>query len=656
MRTFRLALRLAAGGGREPLLRHAVTAVGVGIGVLLLLLALTVQAAVGGRADRSGWISADETTELVAEDAALFLSVDDYHDGEVMTRAYVAALGPNPPVPPGLERLPGPGEVAASPAMQRLFEATPDDQLDDRYPGRVTATIGDAGLAHPDALVAIVGRTPEQLADVRSDELETVRGFDSRLSGYAFFLVVRALLLQGAVLLLVPVVAFIVMATRVASAQREQRLAAIRLVGATRAQAAIIGATETGTAALAGSVAGWASYEVGRRLLAATVTFQGAPFHADDVAVPPRLLLVVLGAVPVLAVVTTLAALARTRLTTPDTGTLARRPLPTARRALPLALGLGGLLAAAPLRRVVEPDTVDDLAAMFTVVTIVGLVAIGPWLCLLAGRAVARFTRRAPGLIAARRIAGDPSATFRAVSGVVLAAFAVTYAAGLVDPAHDELDERASTLPPGVVEVGTAGVPMDTVAPLLSRPNIDAPVDAATGLVGSLRIPTDGTTAAENRVRTEAANLVPNAIIHTRQDLVNREARFFASVGQLLSLFWYGVLVVAACSLTVGMVAGLVERRRPFALLRASGLQLAELRRVVFLETAATMLATATMGVVLGLGASYATARFGELNWAWPGPAAFAAVGVGILAALLLAATTLPLLNAATRHDAVRYE
>ena len=120
--------------------------------------------------------------------------------------------------------------------------------------------------------------------------------------------------------------------------------------------------------------------------------------------------------------------------------------------------------------------------------------------------------------------------------------------------------------------------------------------------IGTVYIPTDGTPAAENRVRTQAANLVPNALIHTQQDRIDTDAFFFDSLEQLQRLVWYFVLLVAACSLTVGMLAGVIERRRPFALLRASGLRLGELRQVVFLETAAAMLVTAAVGVGLGHG------------------------------------------------------
>jgi hypothetical protein len=68
------------------------------------------------------------------------------------------------------------------------------------------------------------------------------------------------------------------------------------------------------------------------------------------------------------------------------------------------------------------------------------------------------------------------------------------------------------------------------------------------------------------------------------------------------------------------------------------------------------MLVTAAVGVGLGLASSYAVALFGDMVWTWPDAGVFAMVGVGVLAALILSAMALPLLDAATRYDAVRYE
>ena len=255
--SFLLGLRLTLAGGRESLLRLVFTAAGVGVGTTLLLLALTGPFAMHGRDVRGGWQSAAyafhpsfgmPNPPVESADGALFLAVSDYFDGDLMTRTYVAALGADPPVPPGLDRLPGPGEVAVSPAMRRLFEVTPDDELDDRFPGRVTTTIGDAGLTHPDELVAIIGRTPDQMRGVQS--VQEVRGFDVRWNGFYFLF--GGGLLTGSVFLFATIVALIFMVTRVAAAQRERRLATIRLAGATRLQTAVMAATETGIGALAG--------------------------------------------------------------------------------------------------------------------------------------------------------------------------------------------------------------------------------------------------------------------------------------------------------------------------------------------------------------------------------------------------------------------
>ncbi|MGH3150203.1 MAG: FtsX-like permease family protein, partial [Streptosporangiaceae bacterium] len=59
---------------------------------------------------------------------------------------------------------------------------------------------------------------------------------------------------------------------------------------------------------------------------------------------------------------------------------------------------------------------------------IVGLIIAGPWLTMAAARTMARRTRHPGTLIAARRLADDPKAAFRAVSGLVLALLITTAA------------------------------------------------------------------------------------------------------------------------------------------------------------------------------------------------------------------------------------
>jgi hypothetical protein len=53
-------------------------------------------------------------------------------------------------------------------------------------------------------------------------------------------------------------------------------------------------------------------------------------------------------------------------------------------------------------------------------------------------------------------------------------------------------------------------------------------------------------------------------------------------------------LIIAACGLAVNIAAGLGERRRPFRLLRLTGVPTGVLRRVVALESALPLFLVAT--------------------------------------------------------------
>ena len=91
---------------------------------------------------------------------------DDYFDGRTIGRIDVAATGPDSPVPPGIPRLPGPGEYYASPPLSTLIASTPADQLAARYPGHQIGVIGSAALPSPDTSIVIVGHTAAELSQV----------------------------------------------------------------------------------------------------------------------------------------------------------------------------------------------------------------------------------------------------------------------------------------------------------------------------------------------------------------------------------------------------------------------------------------------------------------------------------------------------------
>ena len=166
-------------------------------------------------------------------------------------------------------------------------------------------------------------------------------------------------------------------------------------------------------------------------------------------------------------------------------------------------------------------------------------------------------------------------------------------------------------------------------------------------------VPTDGTLAAEERVRALAAIAVPSARTETDGELAARTAEEFAWVDGVLPPAMAFVLLVAACSLTVATVSGLMERRRPFALLRASGVRLGELRRIMLLETGLPLVITALGGMGTAMLVTYMITR---RALGLPDARFFAGLGLAMVAALAVSSLALPLMDVATRHDSARFE
>ena len=164
------------------------------------------------------------------------------------------------------------------------------------------------------------------------------------------------------------------------------------------------------------------------RVPVAGIPFLGQPFFPAELSLsPPDILAVAIG-VPVAAAVAALLALRRVRISPLGVARRVTPKPPRAWRVLPLLAGLAelGFFTVHGL-----PASVGEQVLVFVpgfLLIIVGLVIAGPWLTMAAARVMARRTSRPDTLIAARRLADDPRAAFRAVSGLVLALFITTVA------------------------------------------------------------------------------------------------------------------------------------------------------------------------------------------------------------------------------------
>lgn len=741
----RFGLRLTLAGGREAATRLITVALAVALGVGLLLVTLAGINAVNTQNARYAWVEtgAPGAQHTTGGDPLWWRLTADMFEGELIGRVDVAATGPRSAVPPGLTRLPGPGEYYASPALAAILRATPADELADRYPGRLVGTIGSAGLPAPNTLIVVIGHTAAELSSERgADEVAGISTTSpSSCNGPCFTVGIDAsgiklVLSVVAAALLFPVLIFIGTATRLSAARREQRFAALRLVGATPRQVVVISAVESTVAAVIGVVAGFGLFAALRPLLA-PIPFTGAPFFVGDLTLSAAQVALVALGIPVAAAV--VARLALRRVTISPLGVSRRvtpRP-PRTWRLIPLLAGLAELTWFAVHGR---PPTTDGQIYAFTagiLVTMGGLVLAGPWLTQLGARLMLRRADRPAPLLAGRRLADDPRAGFRAISGLVLALFVGSIAVAIItsidanEAAPSETPAGRATLIADFIDFSTgtptaplADVPQKVLTQLHAIPGVRAvvPVRAVSstdhlptggiscadlagapalgacppgatavrlepGVAGSrfsprywppselttaqlaalhvqnVAVVTDGSAPAIERARTVLMNELPSprggfspqTITESNADRGN--VRLNAEYRQLADVVILTSLPIAGCTLAVSVVAGLNDRRRPFALLRLTGAELGTLRRVVVLESAVPLL----VGAAVAVGVAFVAAGLflsSQLGFALqvPGIGYFVAVAVGLLVALAVMASTLPVLRRITDPETARFE
>jgi predicted lysophospholipase L1 biosynthesis ABC-type transport system permease subunit len=176
--------------------------------------------------------------------------------------------------------------------------------------------------------------------------------------------------------------------------------------------------------------------------------------------------------------------------------------------------------------------------------------------------------------------------------------------------------------------------------------------------IDSVVVGTDGSTAAIEQARTLLGLAYPRTIgPQTMSEIRSGQSKEIDSYQRLADIVILTSLPIAGCSLAVGVAGGLIERKRPFSLLRLTGSSLGMLRSVVTLETAGPLLISSVVSVGAG---SLAAALFlhAQLKETLqpPGPAYYVIVFAGLLASFAVIASTLPLLKRMTGPETARNE
>lgn len=413
MRELLFGARLTLAGGRTGIVRTLITALGVGLGVAALLLAASLPTIASEREARKQ-ARDPVTTEAAGPGTVLVGTVQTEFDGTRIGGILLQPEGARPGVPPGLERMPAPGELYASPALAKLL-ATPEGArvLAPRLPGRVVGEVSAAGLLGPEEVGFYAGVSGLQVGGpVKRAEAFGTTGPGPELDPAVVLLIVIAL-----VSLLIPVGVVVAASVRTGGEDRDRRLAALRLIGADQRMARRIAAGEAIVAAAFGVVIGIAIFLVARAF-ADDLSFQGLSVFAADVRPVWALGALVVIGVPVAAVVVSLAALRR--VVAEPLGVVRHAGASRPRRLWwRLVLPLGGLAVLLPTTTQPEDEVNSMQLAVGIIAVLIGVAALLPW---LVERVVARLgAGTVAWQLAVRRLQLDPGGASRAVSGIAVA-------------------------------------------------------------------------------------------------------------------------------------------------------------------------------------------------------------------------------------------
>jgi predicted lysophospholipase L1 biosynthesis ABC-type transport system permease subunit len=199
----------------------------------------------------------------------------------------------------------------------------------------------------------------------------------------------------------------------------------------------------------------------------------------------------------------------------------------------------------------------------------------------------------------------------------------------------------------GAAELGSAVAGPEPAGGLAGRP------------VSALVVLTDGAASSIERVRTVLFRELPDSapsVTVAQMDAASLQLvsimQRMVDVGIILSL------LIAGCSLAVSVAGGLIERKRPFSLLRITGMPLGHLRRVVLIEAAVPLLLGTVLSAVVGIFAAGLILRAIPTQLALDAPSGsyYAVLAGGVAAAFAIVCATLPLLGRVSRIESARTE
>src|SRR5580693_9347319 len=362
-------------------------AAAVAVGVALLLGVLAEFHAFQANASQPCWSCTQGASvpRTLPTHGELWNNSVDFYQGQTINRLDVAALGPDAPVPPGVTHLPPAGDYYASPALAMLLRTVAAGELGARFPGKMIGTIGQAGLDGAGDLAVYIGHSPAQLSKIPGTQW--VRSINRGPAQEVFSPFFRIAFGIGVLAVVFPMLVLISTATRLAADRREERFAALRLVGGTPGDIRIVASVEAVISAFLGAMLGTVIFLLVRPALAGAA-LAGTQYFESDLTPTSWGYLGMLVGVPVVAAIAALLSLRRVQISPLGVSRRAKRKPPTFWRLSVLVIGVGVYVYGLDKT---SRNTIGVAAYPGLLLTMIGIVIAGPWLTAQAARLFGRL-------------------------------------------------------------------------------------------------------------------------------------------------------------------------------------------------------------------------------------------------------------------------
>ncbi|SIN85779.1 FtsX-like permease family protein [Agromyces cerinus] len=238
----------------------------------------------------------------------------------------------------------------------------------------------------------------------------------------------QALAVIALVLLVVPLASLGGAAARLSARRRDDRLATLRLLGATPATVSALAVLESVVLAAAGAIAGVVLYFLLVPLVA-LIPFRGEPLGVDGVLLGLPALAAVFAGVVLLAAAS--AVLGLRQVVISPLGVRTKQDAPKLHW-LRIVIGVAVIAIAFLMMSVLQ--VAGSMLVIFAMLglafggTIAVLNLIGPWVIRLVAQSQARRAKTPARLLAARSVLESPKAAWRQVSGVAMTSFMAVFA------------------------------------------------------------------------------------------------------------------------------------------------------------------------------------------------------------------------------------